>query len=264
MRYLTIFMARLRGGVPDTNTEETDAHSPRLPNRSSRETLPPPYEEAVCEASSSSNQKDEISNMHKTASFSACQVVRLFTSSASMLTEEIDGGCGTQRQSGLLPVKLMHLLCNYYDVMDAFLDEFLRLEYNGRKRFPKLTKSIARSAIEATGLYTFMWALLRTSSQYDARGFRAILNDEVQEIDKYIQAQVLKELVPAIGDSAKVLKKKIVRFVKEQIEDCNNQYGEHLVETGKFDGPLCVEIEVSVPTLHGHPPLHNTTSKQTS
>ncbi|KAK3391999.1 hypothetical protein B0T20DRAFT_70753 [Sordaria brevicollis] len=28
--------------------------------------------------------------------------------------------------------------------------------------------------------------------------------------------------------------------------------------------PLCVEIEVSVPTLHGHPPLHNTTSKQTS
>ncbi|KAK3395609.1 hypothetical protein B0T20DRAFT_40536 [Sordaria brevicollis] len=27
---------------------------------------------------------------------------------------------------------------------------------------------------------------------------------------------------------------------------------------------LCVEIEVSVPTLHGHPPLHNTTSKQTS
>lgn len=243
MKSLATLKARLRGGVSATNTEDTDTHSALLPNRSSCETLPPPYEEAACEASLSSNQKKATSSIvHEAASSSTYQVVNMFfhLSFASMLMKT-DGGCGTQGQLGLLPDELMPLLCMYYDVMDTFLDEFLRLHYNYRKRFPELTQSIAKSVVEATGIYTFMWALLRVSSQYDARGFRAILNDTVQDMDKYIQAQLLKELVTAIGKSAKVLEEEIIGFVKDRMENCNNRYDEHLVETGKFDGPAVQE-----------------------
>lgn len=144
-------------------------------------------------------------------------------------------------------MQLMSLLCIYYDMMDKLLYEMEFVPpndcYRRRHGFPELTYPNARALIEATGNYTFMLALPRVSSQYThtSRGFRAVLSDAVQDIDKHVRAHLARMLVAAIGKTGKGLQTWIVNFVEGQMEGRDDGHDLDLVDTGEFDGPAVQE-----------------------